>query len=396
MKKLSSFLLLFGLFIQFSCVNQENSKDVRSGVIGGIKHVYNSSEPLKGRISLEVARIFEIDSLSADPSKPIFFHQVAQESAGYSYFADNHTPHIHIFNEKGVWIQSFSVKGDGPGEFSRMGDLQIVNNQIWIAGNWPLKIARYNADGKLISDWISDKFYNFYLMTWIIEHNRFLTVSFHQDEMFGSPERRRVSTLIDREENVLQTYFNRSKAGPMILTVGKDRPLQVAFRHPVIVPRILHAFDYNKEILYCLFNREYRVELKNLAGKTLMIVYRDHEDIKVNSKDKVGLIDLLATKMSPQVKAEVEEKLPDVFCAISGIVPLNNGYFALKRVTGAKSVELDIFDQEGRYIYLIAPSEEISDLESFHFFEDSAGQIVHFEDRDVYTKYRVTNLPEIY
>jgi len=366
--KLCSFLLLLGLVVQCSCVNRTDSQDVRNEIIGGVKHVYNSSKPLKGRVSLKVAKVFEIDSLSARPNHQIFFHQVAQAPAGRTYFADNHTPSIHIFNEKGVWKKSFSVKGDGPGEFSRMGDLQIVNDHIWIAGNWPLKMANYSFDGEFISDWISNKFYNFYLMTWIIDNNRFLTVSFHQDEMFGSPEKRRVSTMIDRDENVLHTYFNHSNAGPMILTVGEDRPLQVAFRNPVIVPRILHAFDYKKEILYCLFNREYMIELKNLTGKTLKIVYRDHEIKIVNSCDKEELIDLLATDMSPRVKAEVEDKLPDVFCVISGIVPLNNGYFAVKRVTGVKSVELDIFDQKGRYIYLITPSEDISDLESLHFF----------------------------
>jgi hypothetical protein len=259
-----------------------------------------------------------------------------------------------------------------------------------------LKIARYESDGGLISEWQSERFYNFYLETWVVDEDRFLTVTFKQEELMGSPERRRISALLNSEENVVRTYFERPNAGPMILTVGTYSPMQVAFTNPVIVSRILHAYNPLNQILYVLFNREYRIELQSLEGELLLVVQREHKDLMVTEKDRDALIELLAPRMSPQVKEELKIRLPDVFTTISGIIPLNNGCFAVKRVTGVHSIELDIFDRTGKYLYLIQPSEAIPDLGSLRFFRDSVGWIQHLEDRDVYTEYRVKNLPEIF
>jgi hypothetical protein len=391
-------VLSFGmcLLFFFSCTGTEKEPEIRSEIINGTKNVFNSYRPLKGEISLDLEKTVEIDSVSTRSPEPVFFDQVDLDSEGTVYLSDSRNLKIHKFKEDGTWISSFSISGEGPGEFSRMGDLQIVQNEIWIAGNWPLQIARYNPDGTYVSDWRSERFYNYYLQPIVLDENRFLSVGFQQQEMAGSPERRRISALRDFDENVLQTYFIRLNVGPMILTVGNDPPLQVSFTNASIVPRILHAYDRGSGILYVFLNLEYRIELKDLGGDILLVVHKDNENRRITERDRDELVPLLTARLSPKIQEEVKERLPDSFCAISGLTPLCNGHFAVHRVTGVSSIELDIFDREGKFIHTVLASEEVPSLISLRFFDGRVGWIEHLEDRDVYHGFEIKNLPQIF
>lgn len=395
-KKTATMLVVMWLFVFFSCSGTDDLPEIRMEIIGGTKNVFNSIEPLRGQIVLDIEKILEIDSTRTESADPLFFDQIDFDGGGGIYLSDSQGLKVHKFRQDGTWVSSFSVRGEGPGELTRMGDLQILSDHIWIAGNWPLQIVRYGMDGSFEFDWRSDRFYNFYLQPVVIDDGRFLSVGFQQQEMAGSPERRRTSALFDFNENILQSYFTRMNVGPMILTVGSERPLQVSFTDPRIVPRIMHAYDHDSGRLYVLLNLEYRIEVKNLEGEILFVVHKENENRRVTEGDREELIELLAARMSPQVQEDLKERLPDTFCAVSAVVPLNNGYFALHRVVGVNSIEIDIFDREGRFVYTLLPAGEISDMRSLSFFGDRAGRIEHLEDRDVYRQYRIKNLPEVF
>lgn len=395
-KKTIAMFLGLGFFLLFSCASTDDVPEIRSEIINGIRNVFNPFEPLRGAISLDLTKVVEIDSLLAGATEPIFFDQVDLDANGDIYFADDRSLKIHKFRQDGNWISSFSIKGEGPGEFTRMGDLQIVQNKVWIAGDWPMKIVSYDSDGGFVSEWISERFYNFYLQPIVIDNSSFLTVGFRQEAMPGSPERRRISALMDFNENVLQTYFTRLNVGPMILTVGTDRPLQVSFTNPFMVPRILHAYDHSSGVLYVLLNTEYRIEMKNLKGETFLVVHKDNENRKLSEKNRDELVQLLAARMSPQVQEEVKERLPETFCAVSGVIPLSQGHFAVQKVMGVNSIEIDIFDGKGQFIYAILPSDEIPNLSSLRFFNGRVGWIEHLDDRDVYREFEIKNLPEVF
>jgi len=395
-KKTLTLILGMCFLLFYSCAGTDDLPESRSEIINGTKNIFNSYKPLKGQISLELEKAVEIDSLQTASVEPVFFDQVDHDTEGNIFFADNRNLKIHKFGQDGTWQASFSIGGEGPGEFMQMGDLQILQNKVWVAGNWPLQIVRYGSDGSFEFEWRSERFYNFYLQPIVMDESRFLVVGFQQQEMAGSPERRRISAMMDFEENVLQTYFTRLNVGPMIMTVGSDPPLQVSFTNTCIVPRILHSYDRHSEILYVLLNHEYRVELKNPAGEILMVVHKDNENRRVTEKDRNELVQLLAARMSPQVQEEVKERLPDTFCAVSAVFPLSQGHFALHKVMGVNEVEIDVFDREGRFIHTIMPSDEIPGLRSLRFFDGRVGWIEHLDDRDVYREFRIKNFPEIF
>ena len=86
---------------------------------------------------------------------------------------------------------------------------------------------------------------------------------------------------------------------------------------------------------------------------------------------------------------------PDKLMAIKEIKVLPKGYLAAYRITGLKEYEVDVFDDNGRYVYKIEAPEDI-DLDRA-VFHDFGFTIVEFvDDFPFYVEYRIKNLPEIF
>ena len=58
--------------------------------------------------------------------------------------------------------------------------------------------------------------------------------------------------------------------------------------------------------------------------------------------------------------------------------------------------EIDIFDKDGRFLYIIKPSADIPNLTNIFFHKNRIGAIKNLEDRSVYEEFRVKNLKEIF
>jgi len=86
---------------------------------------------------------------------------------------------------------------------------------------------------------------------------------------------------------------------------------------------------------------------------------------------------------------------PDEFCAIRDIKPLPRGYLAVYSIDGVETFSIDVYDPEGRFLYVLNPPQGIS-LEHAKFYDFGLALREEKEDRDVYVEYRVKNLPEIF
>lgn len=58
-------------------------------------------------------------------------------------------------------------------------------------------------------------------------------------------------------------------------------------------------------------------------------------------------------------------------------------------------VEIDVYDPEGKYIYIIKAAEDIS-LERPAFYEFGFGIQEERDEMPIYVEYRIKNLPEIF
>jgi hypothetical protein len=153
MRKKSVFLIIVALLI-IHCKRGEEIASIKTELIDGIQHVYNTGEPIRGKISLEVAEVLRIDPSEIDQANPPLFQTAEKDDLGNLYLADSRNVRVYKFDSNGQPVARFLNQGQGPGEFPRFSDLQITDNYVWVIGTWPLKIAQFTRDGEFINEWM--------------------------------------------------------------------------------------------------------------------------------------------------------------------------------------------------------------------------------------------------
>lgn len=86
---------------------------------------------------------------------------------------------------------------------------------------------------------------------------------------------------------------------------------------------------------------------------------------------------------------------PDRLAAVQELTILPHGYLAVLRVSGPRETEIDIFDPDGRYVYIMKHPEDM-ELQNPCLYDFGFSNIETKEDMPVYIEYRVKNLPEIF
>jgi hypothetical protein len=105
---------------------------------------------------------------------------------------------------------------------------------------------------------------------------------------------------------------------------------------------------------------------------------------------------LIAPRIPLEARQQAKEQLAGELNMIWGMEVLPDGNLAIWRITGLESVEIDLFDREGRLLYTVLPSAEIPDLRGVTFYERTIGIISELEEGNVYVEYRVKNLKGLF
>lgn len=394
MRENSILLLIIVALININCERNESRPSIKTELIDGIQHVYNTVEPVKGEISLDVVEVLRIDAFEIDQEDPPLFQMAVKDAAGNLYLADSRNIKVYKLDSSGKLLTQFLRKGQGPGEFPRFGDLQITHNHIWIVGNWPMKIAKFTLDGHYINEWMFRTFRNFYIRTLVIDEDRFLTVRY-RDGVENS-DRIRVSTLMNSSEEFLTQYYEDKNAGIFRIRTEQREGPAIASTSPLVAADIHHAYDPDSGTIYVCNNREYTIHLKNMDRSTRMVVHKSYEPILLDEDKKENILQLIAPRIPVEAKQQAKEQLPDTLNAIFGIAVLPNGHLAVKRITGLESAEIDVFDRDGHFIFTILPSAEISDLRDVIIFDNTIGIIIELEEKNIFVEYRVKNMKGIF
>jgi hypothetical protein len=256
-----------------------------------------------------------------------------------------------------------------------------------------MKIAKFTLEGKYINEWMFRTFQNFYLRTRVIGENRFLTVSYRS--LGESQDRIRVSALINSSEEFLTQYYEDKNAGIFRILTEQQGPA-IASTSPLVAVDIHHAYDRNSGAVFVCNNREYEIHSKNFDGTTRMVIHKAHEKINLDEATKEDILNTIAPRIPVEAKQQAKGQLPDTLNVIWGMEILPKGHLAVRRFTGLESVEIDIFDREGRLLYTILPSAEIPDLRVVTVYEKTVGIISELEEKNFYNEYRVKNMKGIF
>lgn len=401
MKKNLIFMMLIGLLVViffFSCNKDDKGNSIKKELKDGLTHIYNPSTPLKGKVKLELEKIFEIDSDTLKKEKPVSFNQSvrALSPQARTYLCDNLDFKIYIFDETGKLLTHFLEKGEGPGEFSSPFEYTIrpLGNDVWVPGR--MKIARFNPDGEFIEE---IKFSKPYRHLEILDENRFIGNYYilpTDQQVNANNPRKDVCVLMDRSEGILKELAQEVGAGGTLVNVRlpNGNNFNVDFALEIISPFLLHSISTDRQKVYLSRSNEYTVTVKNLNGETQRVIHRDYENILLNDQNRKEIIDDIFFRQPPEVKKAIQDNMPAKFSAILKLVPLADDYLAVFRLTGIRSFKIDIFDQEGRYIYELELPQGMERRVSLG--KDIISEVCSIDDHDVYRAYRIKNLPEIF
>lgn len=394
MIKVRAMLLIFCLFFLFSCGKEESKKTsvIQTKIIDGIKNVYNPSQPLQGVVKAEVEKIFQIDPASVDTKSknPANFFRFQKDKEGNIYIFDRKNFKIYRFSKNGKYTASFLEKGQGPGEFQYEPSILFSGDHIWLQG--VRKIAKFDTNGKFIEE---RKLNRIYRQLQIVDEKKFIAVFtvYENGKQTNEKNRNRVSALIGEGGNILYPFLKVKNMG---ITVFK-KETTVKFYHPLVTPDILHAYSQEKELAYIVLSNEYKIYVKTLTGDTKLVIHRDYQQKKLDKNDQKEVLEVFQYWPEP-IKSQLKGYLPQAICIFRFIKALPNGYIGLVRYKDVNEVtELDIFDPEGRFIYTVQSSEEITNFIKVSFSKNKrVGTLKRIDDKDVYVEYRVKNLLELF
>ena len=354
-----------------------------TSIENGVKIVKNTDIPLKGTINLKLTPIQIIDPIQYKQINSIFISNAYKDTYGNIYLLDGKNLRIHKFNSSGQYQVSFLSRGSGPGELNQYPYILINQNSLFAYGFNDKKIIRFDLNGKILKE---KKFLKFYNDPIIIDDKQF--IASEDLELTESPSKIVGFYSLDPEKNE-QIFMETKSRGRIFVPFGKSR---VAVEPEIgIIPDTIAKIDISNKKCFIALNGDYRIYCKDFSGKTEMIMEKNSQPIKLTIEDKNSIIAKFGN-LPAEAKTLLLKYLPQQMCAFRGIDILPGEYLAVERFIDYNKCVLDIFDKNGRFLYVLQPPD-IMKLKVSKIFKDKFMAIVEEDDNDIYIEYKIDNLP---
>ena len=365
----------------FGCGKKAKEQQVQVEVIEGVRHIMNPETPLKGSISFELEKKLEVNPYEHEDFSLRHFYAVKDKDGEIILFDVNDSK-AQRFTKNGEYIGSFFRQGQGPGEFvpQRLLYVRFMNGQIWVTGQ--RKLAKFDKQGQFVDEIsIGD------------------TIVFFVDERCYITEKRTRKEQDTHKQIIIKhiKQTNEIEEGPMLMegtNLGMIRLPRGGFGDEWGTPDIEYAVDRMKKKIYVAMKTEYKIHVKDQEGQTLYVIEKPYIPIKLSSKDKEKMLEFFIQRRSDR-KQMYLNSYPDELMAIKEIKVLPKGYLAAYRISGLKKYVIDIFDESGKYVYMIE-SPESYPLDEADFYDFGFTTVETVDDFPVYVEYRIKNLPEIF
>ena len=374
-------ILSLGVIIFFAGMVVAAQKTTEFKTIDGVPHALNPAKPLKGTITLEVERTRTINPYDqSDVGMRMI--RFSRDTAGNVLLYDPNNAEGHRFGTDGRYLGLVTKKGQGPGEFSPMQGYWTLFHDpgIWVFGG--MKVAHLDDSGALLKErTLKNHFYA------EVDSGHFFTLAVSWDAQ-KKPTRTLKLAAFDMEGAESTIDLLSAENIGMIMNPNGQGGIGEGWA----TPNFFYMADPERRRIFLGLNLEYRINVKDYAGKDLLVIERPYERVKIGRKD----IDVLLPMAAKQESLKwVYSAFPDKLVAIKDVLPLLKGHLGVFRITGPKKTELDIFDPEGRYLYaVVVPTDWRTD--DLQFFASGFGTIEQDGDYTVYREYRIKNLPEIF
>jgi len=382
MKRNIWILCLVLIWIVAACGQKKVEPEVQIEVIDGVRHVMNPEMPLKGTVLLELEKKLEIDPYDHEEVGFSYFDAVKDTDGEIILFNANDAE-AERFTKDGDYIGSLFRKGQGPGEFSSMSlvFVRFMDGQIWVTGGQ--KLAKFDKQGQLIEDFkLGDSIASF------IDQNKYVTDT-----------RTRIGEDLHKQIMIKKiSKTNEVEEGPVLMEGTNLGMIRIPPRGGLMeswgTPDIEYAVDRNAKKIYAALKEEYKIQAKDVEGNTLYVIEAPYPRVSLSGREKEIMLDIILRDESKD-KQKYLDAYPDKLMAFKEMKVLPKGYLAVYRISGPKEYQVDIFDDQGRYVYQVETPENIT-LDRAIFYDFGFTTVQTEGDFPVYVEYRIKNLPEIF
>jgi hypothetical protein len=348
--------------------------------IDGLRHVQNPAVPLKGAIDLKVEKIREVNPYEVQ-DVGMRHYGSARSDSGELLLFDLNSGEAHHFSPQGKYLGRIIRQGQGPGEFPQFSGLGLhfIGNEIWATSL--VKIARFDPEGRFLEEMRNET--NIYPQI-LVDGGRYLG---EKSEWAEDGQKRQVVLVNFKSPGWKEDVVFYETTREWLVRKGPS-----AFSDEWATPSIDLAYCPLSGKVYTALNLEYTIMVKDLGGDSLYVIDRPYEPIRLTAKDKEIMADWA---LKGESSRWILDAYPDTLAALYDICALPRGYLAALRISGPKKFEIDVYDPEGRYVYLLRLPEGVK-LEGHRFYSFGFSTRETRDEYPVYQEYRVKNLPAIF
>ena len=340
-----------------------------------IKYVRNPSNPLYGELTLLLIEDLSIGG--EEDEKSSFYRGVdlAVDDTENIYILDKGNCRVQKYDLRGNYLRSFGRKGQGPGEFLSPTTICLLNGKLLAYDIDQSRISIFGQQGELMGSLpLREKVYFWGPMT----DNQIAAQTFS----FRENDRTSDIVLFDGSGIMKKTIASyNSPMGALLhgALIGTLNGLDPRLFMRILSPQ-WGVFGYSDR---------YELNLFDNRGEITVVIQKDEEAREISKHDRDKIID---SEINLWLKRKIRLQKQEVtkvykFTKYSPfyfniIVDDRQRIYTLKRPDDESSLNYDLFDKDGRYVFKIkiSPRVSISLIKKGHIYstyvDDQTGAIM--------------------
>jgi hypothetical protein len=235
--------------------------------IDGVTVVKNPKEPMYGEEIFEIEE--ELSIGVAEGAEEYMFQdarEVVADNSDRIFVSDFRSVHIRVFDKFGNYVTTIGRKGQGPGEFGQVTNIQITpRDELMVHDRFTRRSSFFSLDGK-------------YLRTEQLKEIQALMVKVNSKGNYF------VRTM-DFDAPTYRAAIELKLYGPDLSFIGmiaKDKPwsAKVPFQ-----PRMASKF-LSSNLIVCGFRESYEFQILDSGGNVIQRVSKDYVPVEISEEEK--------------------------------------------------------------------------------------------------------------
>lgn len=269
-----------------------------------------------------------------------FLNALDVDASGNIYTVDPKSIRIRIFGPDGGLVKAFGRGGQGPGEFSGPGGINVAPGGAFAVSDvLNGRISYFTREGAHLKD---TTFGPYRLAGLVIDGRSNLYVT-HVQPPSGD-----------------QMVWDLIKLDPDMKLLSKIFSLPMPFKRRVVNLISIRLFFglAGDDRLAWMASNDYEIRVVDGSGRTVMRISKDRDPRKVTEQDRAAIVKSRFAKGAP---VEIGIEFPEYFPAASAFMTDEKGriYVRTYESDGRGGTAVDVFDASGLYVArFFAPVEE--------------------------------------